>query len=553
VSTPRRYESGKNSVKKITGVGTDPPLASHRGRGYTAVVLLPALVGLLLIAATPARAQSKIGLIDAAASASAPSASVGSMLSAPSAVPLLIAAPALSPSALASTAILAPLAPAPLAAPVAALAPLPATAVSATAPVFAAPARGAPAAQTEALPPALRAVAHVLDEAGPGGAASLNDDQLVALTQRLAGEGAPSDFNAAYLRPDRPFDFGEKQSKRYQAALKDYKSGRAEGAAEVGGLMDAARQLALSAGIEVVPVLRPSVNGGAANQGLRVLPLHDGSLLNRLAFDLDRRYGAVVEYVPERIAGGVAAYNSGAKVLFLPHFGRADSFEAVLHESAHAQFTARLERGDISPFHGQLIAYEGRAIAPGAASYVEHMSLEEIFTHGKQIKHQLAATRQAGSATPESLLPTYSFIYQYADVLRSARLNLALARSYVRDGRAKIAAADGEPEPFPGGRWYRVGLPYGWFYFPARTESSSPRSFLKRAFAPKPESGPERALRRRADSLLKAVAEIDSILVDIEAGIKTEAPDLAKLNADADRIVASLRRAEQSFTVPEKK
>ncbi|MFI5344797.1 MAG: hypothetical protein ACHQ51_00335 [Elusimicrobiota bacterium] len=516
------------------------------------------LAGILLLVPTPARAQTRIGALDAAEITVAPSASLGSALSAPAAIPSLVAAPALSPafSPSASASAPAPLALAP-AALAAAPAPLPASALAILpAPLsqpVQTPARPGVAAKTadkhDALPPNLRAVAKLLDEAGPGGTTSLSDDQLVSLTQRLAGEGGAAGFSADYLRPGRPFSFGEAQTFRYQVALSSYKSGHAEGSEAVRVLLDSARDLADSAGIEVVPISRPSPKGGT-NEGLRVVPKRDGSLLNKLAFDLERRFGAAVEYVPERIAGGVAAYNSGAKVLFLPDFGRRNAYEAILHETAHAQFTDRLARGDLSPFHGMLVAYEGRAVAPGASAYVEHMSLEEIFTHGKEIKQQLAALRSAGNATTEALLPTYTFVYQYADVLRSARLNLAIARSYVKNGTAKVYPAEAEPEPFPGGRWYRVALPYGRFYFPVREEAAPKRGLLKRVFGAAPETAAEKALRRRAEALLPAIMKIDALLVEIEAGIKADAPDLKALNAEADRIVAALREAETAFAAP---
>ncbi|MDE2143354.1 MAG: hypothetical protein KGJ84_13175 [Elusimicrobia bacterium] len=505
---------------------------------------LPALVGLILLAAAPARAQNRAGLIDAAEVSAAPSASAVATLSPPSAIPSLIAAPALAPAFSAPS----PAAPAPAAVP-AALAP----AVLAPSPLQAsalspAPLKAKAAAlqQNDALPANLRSVARLLDEAGPGGTTSLSDAQLVSLTQRLAGEGAASDFSSAYLRPERPFDFGASETFRYRTALSDYKSGASSKEESTSVLLASAFELARSAGIEVEHITRASPRGGS-DEGLRVLPRRDGSLLNRLAYDLERRYGAAVEYVPARIAGGVAAYNSGAKVLFLPDFGRANAFEAILHETAHAQFTDRLARGALSPFHGLLLAYEGRAIAPGASSYVEHMSLEEISTHGKELKHQLAAARAAGTATTAALLPTYTFLYQYADVLRSARLNLAIARSYVGDRRAKLVPADEEPAPFPGGRWYRAALPYGFFYIPVREEAAPKRGLFQRAFTQAPETAAEKALRRRADALLPAIAKIDALLADIESGIKADRPDLKDLNARADRIVAALREAETAF------
>lgn len=369
---------------------------------------------------------------------------------------------------------------------------------------------------------------------------------LTNLAQPAAGvEG----FSADYLRPDRPFNFAPAETLRYRVALNAYKSGEDTSPEAAKTLVDSAFDLAKSAGIGVEPVMRDAPRGGA-HAGLRVLPLKGATPLNRLAYDLDRRYGAKIEYVPERIAGGVAAYNSWSKVLFLPDFGRPDAFEAVLHETAHAEFTHRLSQGDVSPFHGQLVAYDGRAVAPGASVYVEHMSLEEIFTHGKEIKHRLAAARRDGSASVASLLPTYTFIYQYADVLRSARLNLSQARALVKKGSASVRLAENEPEPFPGGRWYVVALPYGRFYFPAKLEVEPKRGFLKRTFLPAPETAPERALYRRADVLLKAIAEIDASLIDLETGIKADEPDLKALNAAADRIVVSLSRAEKAFSSP---
>lgn len=527
-------------------------------------VLLPSLTA----------AQSRIGLAADAAALSAPSASAGASLSAlPAAVPSLLAAPALSPSlsaplAAAPSLSAVPAAAAPLlAAPLQAASPLPFAAAaalpSAASPAVSLPGAVSPSARSpsaasadhSALPPNLRAVAHLLDDVGSGGTQTLSDEQLVELTHRLAGEDighgeeTPSNFTSAYLRPGKPFAFSGPQAFRYQVALKAFKSGRATDEQSVKVLLDSARELAAGAGIEVMDVLRPSP-AGEAHAGLRVVPRRDGSLLNRFAYDLDRRYKASLEYVPQRLIGAVAAYNSQSRVLFLPDFGRRDAFEAILHETAHAEFTERLANGDVSVFHTQLVAWEGRAIAPGASSYVSHMSLEEVFTHGKEVKHQLAALRREGDASLKALLPTLTFLYQYADVLRSARLNLALARSYVKNGHATVVLAPEEGEPFPGGHWYRVSLPYGRFFFPARDEAAPKRNLLKRVFTAKPETAGEKALRRRADALLPAIAEIDAVLVTLEEGLKSESPDLAALNAEADRIAAALRRAESSFKAP---
>lgn len=396
------------------------------------------------------------------------------------------------------------------------------------------------------LPPSLRAVAKLLDETGPGGVSKLSDEQLLELTQKMVGERREDSFTPEYSRPGRALDFGAAETENYKSALRSFKRGYAQGPEEAKILLESARALAQSAGIETIAVIRPSPSG-AAHQGLRIVADKNGSLVNKLAYDLERQFGATVEYVPERLIGAVAAYNAGDKVLFLPDFGRADSIAAILHEAAHGQFAKRLARGDLSPFHGQLIAYAGRAIAPGAETYTEHMSLEEIYTHGKQIKVMLAAARRAGDATPESLMPILTTLYQYADVLRSARLNLSVGKNYIASGKVELKAAEAEEAPFPGGKWYRARLPYGWFYIPVKEEAAPKRNLIQKTFGKTPETAAEKAFRVRAETLLTAIGEIDAAVERLAPGLRAETPDLKALNAEADRITASLRRAEERF------
>ncbi|MBI2789840.1 MAG: hypothetical protein HYX59_14290 [Elusimicrobia bacterium] len=516
--------------------GADPgakPLAARRGRGYTGGLSPLFLAVLLLTAAPRARAQTRAGVVEAGSVNAAPqTGSLGSSLpgGAPQLVTLSLAAPALAltpsglvPSALAPTPALAaaPLAPSVLPASVIA---------SVIAPVR--PLEPKPAAAP--LAEARRAAG---DEAAAAGKAPLGE--LIDLTKRLFGESSVAGYKSAeYLRPGAPFRFAETDVFRYRSALNaPYAK---SGAAEVRTLVDAAAGLARSAGISV------ELGERAGKPVLKIVPEEKGHKLNRLAWDMKNTYDSTMEYAPAKTNGAVAAYNSTDRVLYLPDFGRGDSFEAILHESRHALFTKRLRRGDLSVFHPSLVAYPGRSIAPNATSYDDYMSLEELSTHAKTLLHEIIRARRGDASAVSG---ARSDAHQFMDILRSAEINLFQLQRLLASGSLKSYRLTGETWPaVGGGHWEAINLPHAILALPVLDgPPPAKRSLWARLFKDEPEPPALAAARRHAAALRPLVKSLAAELETYLSALKGDAPDVEKARAAAARMVSLAEQADKRF------
>lgn len=492
------------------------------------------LAALLLMASPWARAQSRVGAVEAGGVNTGPqNGSLASSLpggGAPQLVTLSLTAPSLSlsPAALAPAPSLAPapFAPAALAQP---------AVPAALTPSFISPARGHERKPAQAsLAEARLAFGEEAVEKTPVG-------ELIERTKRMFGESSHDGYRSAeYLRHGAPFRFADSEVSRYRSALTV--PGAKTGAEEVRALVDAAAGLAKSAGIAAEAGER------AGKPVLKIVPLKDGHRLNRLAWDMKETYDSTIEYAPAKTNGAVAAYNSTDRVLYLPDFGRADSFEAILHESRHAAFTKRLRRGDISAFHLSLVAYRGRDIAPGATSYTEYMSMEELSTHAKTLLHEIIrAARQGGGA---GVAGARADAWQFMDILRSAEINLFQLQRLLASGSLKSYRLTGETWPeVGGGHWEAINLPHSILALPVRDEAPAPkRGLWSRLFKDEPETAALKAARRHAAALRPLVGALA-----VEVGLyleatQADAPDLKKARDAATRMVHLADNADKSFS-----
>lgn len=465
-------------------------------------------IGLLLapyIFIAPATGQNRTGAVDAVAPVTGLGGALGS---APRAVTLNLAAPTLS--------MVGPVAPAP--------------APSAAAPLAAPALTVAPAALAPAAAPVLVPLGKTMAEAAPERTEKLDDAAMIRLTKRLFGEDAGEDAGlAAYLRPDRPFAFGAKESA-------DYRTARAPADRAA-----AAAALLRSAGVAVEE----------RDGKVRVLPVKDGTRLNRLAEDLRRAHGAAVVYDPGRLGdSGVAAFNHKENTLFLPHFGHPKSYAAVLHESHHSNYAARQARGDLSPFHAALVAKNG-AVVPGVVYYAGYMSFEELTAHAKTLKHLLAAARRTTDAGKRWEIEAE--VVKTMDVRRSASISAARVLRQLDEGAAVEPVPDGhwvlaELGPVGGGRWHRLSLPWSTLYLPVLDEPApAPRTGLARLFSKKLPTPGQRAARATAEATLAYLRETDALVEGLHDGLWSEALDRKALNALADRLSLAGPRAEKSF------
>ena len=506
------------------------------------------LAALLLAAAPWARAQSKLGAVEAGGvNAGSPSASLSSTLSGASApqlvtlnlaAPLLSAAPGLQAAALAPSPLVA-------AVPYAAAAPFQSPLPAALPVSYISPVRPAE------LKPANAALAGVKSAAGEAPAApeKATDGDLIEYTKRLFGESSKAGYQSAeYLRPGAPFQFGASEVFRYRTALNAH--GAKTDPAAIATLVDAAAGLAATAGIAYERVQREG-RDGVMGPALSITPGPKGHRLNRLAWDMKRAFDSAVEYSPSRTNGGVAAYNSADKTLFLPDFGRDDSFEAVLHESRHAMFTKRLLRGDLSAFHGALLAYAGRSIAPNAMSYDSYMSLEELSTHAKTLLHAVQRARAGGpGARGAAVADAKKYAFQLMDVLRSAEINLfQLQRKLAAGEIASYAVKNPSWPEFPGGHWEAIDLPHAIFVLPVPDEAPAPRpGLLNRLFGKKPETAAAKAARRHASALRPAIRAMDAELVTFLGALKGDEPDLESARASGAKLTAIAAEADRLFS-----
>lgn len=355
----------------------------------------------------------------------------------------------------------------------------------------------------------------------------------------------PGVMSSKYLRLDEPFEFGSSEVFRYRTALDAY--GAKDGGEATETLLNAAEALAASAGIKTERGER-TLPDGTVRPVLRIVPQLRGHRLNRLAWDLARGYGAGVEYSPERTRGGTAAFNGLDNVLFLPDFGSEKAFEAILHESRHAAFAKRLRNGDISVFHGSLLAYAGRDIAPGAESYDKYMSLEELSTHAKTLLHTIIRAQRGDG--DEAVWKATSYAFQLIDVLRSAEINLFQLQRKLEKGEAAFSRVEGSPtfRDFKGGHWEVINLPHAMFVLPVPDEAPAPkRKLLDRLFKAKPETAAARAARRHVEALRPMIASLGEELETFLGALRGENRDLAKARASASRMTSLAAKAEEKF------
>ncbi|MBI2387113.1 MAG: hypothetical protein HYV14_14065 [Elusimicrobia bacterium] len=493
------------------------------------------LAALLLLSSPWARAQSRVGAVEAGGVNAGPqNGSLTSSLpggGAPQLVTLSLAAPSLSltPTALAPAPSLtpAPFAPAVLAQPAvpAALTP---SIISPARPVEMKPAQAPLAATRLAFGEDAEAV-----EKTPVG-------ELIERTKRMFGESARDGYQSAeYLRPGAPFQFAESELSRYRSAL--VVPGAKSGVEEVRALVDAAAGLAKSAGIAA------EIGERAGKPVLKITPLEDGHKLNRLAWDMKQTYDSTLEYAPAKTNGAAAAYNSTDRVLYLPDFGREGAFEAILHESRHAAFTKRLRRGDISVFHPSLVAYAGRAIAPNATSYDAYMSMEELSTHAKTLLHEIIRAAREGGGP--ALSGARADAWQFMDVLRSAEINLFQLQRLLASGSLKSYRLTGETWPqVGGGHWEAINLPHSILALPVLDGlPAAKRTVWARLFKDEPETAAIKAARRHAAVLRPLVGDLAVELERYLEATKGDAPDLKKARGAAARMVDLAAKADKRF------
>ncbi|MBI4346871.1 MAG: hypothetical protein HY553_08445 [Elusimicrobia bacterium] len=352
-----------------------------------------------------------------------------------------------------------------------------------------------------------------------------------------------------YLRADQPIDFDGDALRRYRAALAqapEHPSARL--AAPV---VAAAAELAGSGGIAVEPV--GVLWRGEEQPGLRVTPLPQGSRLNVLAHRLLTKLGAALDYVPGRTGGATGAFNGVESRLLAPGFLHEESYPGLLHEIRHAFFSLRLKRGDMRLFHLSAVSRAGAPLAPGADSYAQYVSFEELSTFPKTLRHMLSLIRSAPDAGTLALRKELlrARARQYASILKTADHLMRRVRSLDAAGRLRadaLAPEDGmnrSLESPDGGALYRVPLGHADLYLPIERPPRTLPWYL-RLLGKKDDVALE-VLRVKAEETLALVAESSTELAALWESLSAESPDWSAVRARSDRLVALAAAKDRVF------
>jgi len=182
----------------------------------------------------------------------------------------------------------------------------------------------------------------------------------------------------------------------------------------------------------------------------------------------------------------------------------------LLHEARHAYYGALLAKGEVRLFHSAVLARPGRKVSPYANAYANYISLEELSTFPKTLKHLLSALRDAEPGVAARLKDVAaSRIYQYAEFLGTT-LHL-VGQIEALDGRGNLKLRRLDPaeadrvglDALSGGAYYALELPQAVFYMPFETGES--RTWLQRKLGAQDQTALD-SLRLKA-RLLKELCE----------------------------------------------
>lgn len=382
-----------------------------------------------------------------------------------------------------------------------------------------------------------------------------------AWTPAAEGQGKSKDFTlkleagfdgrdslSRYLREDWEMPVAAAPAARYRAALQAA-AYSVEGERE-SELADAAAEFARRAGIAVER--RSFEIAGRSFEGFRVVPVAGVSRLNEIARRAREELGADMDFVPGRTQGASAMFNTEEGRLYLPEFGHEDSYAAILHELRHAYYTALKKKGQTRLFHMAVLPVGRHKVAPQAWGYSKYLSLEELSTYPKTLRHLLALAR--GQKTPELRRRVISSLItrtlQYHEILNSAAYNMDFAQrrragNYIEaqplDTESLRSRQLGIP---PGGRQYAARLPHAWLYFPVETE---PEQNLWRRWFGRKDAHALAVFDLKVELLRELIAENGPVLEELMALLNKESADTAALQILANRLVVQTQKKDEDF------
>jgi hypothetical protein len=351
-----------------------------------------------------------------------------------------------------------------------------------------------------------------------------------------------------YMRDEWATPVPAEAAERYRSA-REASRWSVEGDKET-ELVDAAAGVAEAMGISVER--RTYEIAGRVFEGFHVLPAARGSRLNRLAARLKSRLGAEMDYIPGRTDGASAMFNGEEGRLYLPAFGDVDSYAAILHETRHAFYKALLARGEMRLFHLSLLGAGRHNVAPTAWTYTKYLSLEELSTYPKTLRHLATlAKKRAASQERRAVVSTLvSRVLQYDDILNSSVYSMEMSQrrraagkfeAHELDSNALRAKQLGVP---PNGSQWAVRLPHAWAYSPVETAPELP--WWKRPFVRK-DAHAVSTFDLRAELVLRLAKTVRPTLSAFKKELEKPQPDIDALLALSNRLVAATDRADADF------
>jgi hypothetical protein len=127
---------------------------------------------------------------------------------------------------------------------------------------------------------------------------------------------------------------------------------------------------------------------GEVFDGLKIKADKGGGSFNKMSYRVKKILDADIVLQPRRaqMMGG-ASFNSAQRLISTPGLESEEFYPGLLHEARHAWYSKEERAGRIRLFHGRAVARQGRILAPGALSYRDHLSFEELSTFPKTLRH----------------------------------------------------------------------------------------------------------------------------------------------------------------------
>lgn len=350
-----------------------------------------------------------------------------------------------------------------------------------------------------------------------------------------------------YLREEWEMPVAAEPAARYRAALEAPSYSRQE--EHDRELVSAAADFAESAGI-AVERSRFDI-GGKEFDGFRVVANKE-SRLNKLARRVQEGLAATMDFVPGRTAGASAMFNTEEGRLYLPAFGDMDSYAAILHEIRHAFYTELVRRGQTRLFHFALLGAGRHKVAPNAWGYSTYLSLEELTTYPKTLRHLVTLARK--QKTPEARRKAISTletrVLQYHEILQSARYNMDFAERRRQSGHVEAHRLD--PESLrtrqlgapPEGHQYAVRLPHAYAYFPVEKERAP--TLWEKWFGRK-DAQALAVFDLKVSLIQELISENRPILNELIALLEAGGDNLASMQALTTRLVANTKDKDDAF------